>query len=106
MADELETRTVYVAERAKGLVGDLVLGAGIDQRALGAGEGQGVAVVFQQVLADLGPYGFDQVAQVAQDGVVATDGLARLQQVVDTDQAEQCGTQRQWPQAAKPGQAR
>lgn len=68
MADELETRSVYVAERAKGLVGDLVLGAGIDQRALGTGEGQGVAVVFQQVLADLGPYGFDQVAQIAQMG--------------------------------------
>ena len=33
-----------------------VLGAGIDQRALGPGKGQGVAVGFQQVLADIKNY--------------------------------------------------
>ncbi len=66
----------------------LVLGPGVDQRTLGAGEGQRVAVRFQQVLADLGADALDQVTDVAKDRVVAAHRVARLQQVEQAKQAE------------------
>lgn len=98
VADELETVLVHIAQCAEGFVGALVLGARIHQRALGAGEGQLLGVTFEQVLANLWADTFDQVADVAQDRVVAPHCMARLQQVTDTDQAEHAGEQGKRPQ--------
>ncbi|MNM73367.1 hypothetical protein D3C81_850910 [compost metagenome] len=98
MADELEARFVDVDQGTEGFVRGLVLGAGIHQRTLGAGEGQGVAVGFEQVLTDFRADALDQVADVAQDRVVAANCMAFLQQVDYTDQAEQRRGQGEGPQ--------
>jgi len=98
MADELEAGLVGIVEGAEGLLGAFVLGPGVDQRALRAGERQLVVVALDQVLADLRADGFDQVADVAQDRVVAAHGVVALPQVVQADQAEQRGDQCQRPQ--------
>ncbi|MCY1179726.1 hypothetical protein D9M73_201400 [compost metagenome] len=47
MADEFEAGLVDVDQGAEGLVAPFVLGPRIDQRTLGAGEGQAVVVGFQ-----------------------------------------------------------
>ncbi|MNZ24030.1 hypothetical protein D3C78_411650 [compost metagenome] len=98
MADELEARLVHVDQRTEGLVRRFVLGPRVHQRALGAGEGQGIAVGFQQVLADLRANALDQVADVAQYRVVAAYRVALLQQVEQTDQAEHGRNQGERPQ--------
>jgi hypothetical protein len=98
VADELEAILVHVAQSAEGLVGALVLGPRVDQRALRAGERQLLAVAFEQVLADLRADALDQIADIAQDRVVAPHRLARLQQVADTDQAQHGGEQGEGPQ--------
>lgn len=84
MADKLKARLVHVDQRAEGFVGTFILGAGVDQRALGPGEGQGVAVGFQQVLADFRTDAFHQVTDIAQDRVIAAHRVGALQQVVRT----------------------
>ncbi|MCY1427911.1 hypothetical protein D9M71_437790 [compost metagenome] len=98
MADELEAGFVGIVERAEGFLGAFVLGAGVDQRALRAGERQLVVVALDQVLADFRADGLDQVADVAQDRVVAAHRMVALAQVVQADQAEQRGDQGYWPQ--------
>ncbi|MNF88500.1 hypothetical protein D3C84_709970 [compost metagenome] len=97
MADEFVTGLVDVDQGAEGLVAALVLGPRIDQRALGAGEGQAIVVGLQQVLADFRADAFHQVADVAEDGVVAPHRMARLQQVEDAQQAECSGDQGEGP---------
>lgn len=91
VADEFETRLIHVNQRAEGFVGGFVLGPGIDQRALGAGEGQGVAVGLEQVLADFRADAFDQVADIAEDRVIAAHRVGALQQIEQADQAEDSG---------------
>ncbi|MNV75778.1 hypothetical protein D3C71_1690940 [compost metagenome] len=98
MADELEAGLVGIVEGAEGLLGTFVLGPGVDQRTLRAGERQLVVVALDQVLADFRADGFDQVADVAQDRVVAAHGVVALPQVVQADQAEQRGDQCERPQ--------
>ncbi|MCY1437304.1 hypothetical protein D9M71_534610 [compost metagenome] len=108
MADELETGFIYVDQGAERFVRGFVLRPGIHQRALGAGERQGVAVGLQQILADFRANSLDQVADVAQDRVVAAYGVALLQQVEQAYQAEDGGGQGEWPQpfVVGEGQAR
>jgi hypothetical protein len=91
VADEFETRLVDVDQGAERLVGAFILGPGIDQRTLGAGEGQGIAVGFEQVLADFRANAFDQVTDIAEDRVVATHRVGALQQVENADQAQHAG---------------
>lgn len=95
---------VGVVERAERFLGAFVLGAGVDQRALRAGERQLVVVTFDQVLADFRADGFDQVTDIAQDRVVASHRMVALAQVIQTDQAEQRGDQRYRPQPGMLGQ--
>lgn len=108
VADELETRLVYVYQGAERFVRGFVLGPGVHQRALSAGEWQGVAVGLQQVLADFRANGLDQIADVAQDRVVAAYGMALLEQVEQADQAEDARGQGERPQpfVVGEGQAR
>ena len=106
VADEFEARLVGIVERAEGFLGALVLGPGIHQRTLRTGERQLVIVTFDQVLADLGADGFDQVADVAQDRVVAPHRVVALAQVVEADQAEQGGNHRQRPEPTVLGKKR
>ncbi|MNF80639.1 hypothetical protein D3C84_628860 [compost metagenome] len=98
VADELEARLIHINQRAEGFVGGFVLGPGIDQRALGPGEGQGVAVGFEQVLADFRADAFDQVADIAQDRVIAAHCVRTLQQVEQADQAEDGSDSGNWPE--------
>ena len=98
MADELEAVLVHVAEGAEGLVRAFVLGAGVDQRTLRAGERQLFGVAFEQILANLRADAFDQVTDIAQDRVVAPHRMARLQQIADADQAEHAREQGERPQ--------
>ncbi|MNE05388.1 hypothetical protein D3C80_979480 [compost metagenome] len=91
VADEFETRLIHINQRAEGFVGGFILGPGVDQRALGPGEGQGVAVGFEQVLADFRADAFDQVADIAQDRVIAAHRVGALQQIQQADQTEDGG---------------
>ncbi|MNC36030.1 hypothetical protein D3C75_845340 [compost metagenome] len=108
VADEFEAGFVHVDQGAEGFVRGFVLRPCIHQRALGAGERQGVAVCLQQVLADFRANGLDQIADVAQDRVVAANCVALLQQVEQADQAEDGGAQGERPQpfVVGEGQAR
>ncbi|MCY1177220.1 hypothetical protein D9M73_175200 [compost metagenome] len=108
VADELETGFIYVDQGAERFVRGFVLRPGIHQRALGAGEGQGIAVGLQQVLADFRANGLDQIADVAKNRVVTADGVALLQQVEQADQAENaCGQgERPQPFVVAEGEAR
>jgi hypothetical protein len=68
------------------------------------GERQLVVVALDQVLANFRPDGLDQVADVAQDRVVAPHRVVALAQVIEADQAEQRGDHGEWPQPAVLGQ--
>lgn len=105
MTDELEAGAIDVAERTEGLVGHFVLRAGVHQRSLCSGKGQGIAVVLQQVLANFRADGLDQVAQVAEDRVVASHSLPGLQQVQRADGAQPCRDQGQPPDLFEPWKA-
>ena len=98
MADELEAVLVHIAQGAEGFVGAFVLGAGIHQRALCAGEGQLLGVAFEQVLTDFRANAFVQITNVPEDRVVAPHRMARLQQIADADQAEHAAEQGERPQ--------
>ncbi|MCY1434722.1 hypothetical protein D9M71_507900 [compost metagenome] len=105
VADELEAGRTNVAEGAERLVGALVLGPRVDQRALRAGERQALVVAFQQVLADLRTDELDQIADVAEDRVVAPHRMAALAQVVDAHRAQRAAQQGQRPEIGQPRQA-
>jgi hypothetical protein len=51
--------------------------------------GRYLVVVGDDVLPQLGPDGFEQIPQVADDGKVPEDRVLALDQVVDDDQGEQ-----------------
>ena len=97
VTDKFEAGLVHVDQGAEGFVGSLVLGPRVHQRTLGAGEGQGVAVGLQQVLADFRADGLHQVTDIAQDRVVAAHRVRALQQVEQADQAQHAGDQRDRP---------
>ena len=88
MADELIAIGIGVQKRAERPLIRLVLGALIDQRALGPREGQLVGIGLEQVLTKFRPDGFDQETHMADHRVVARDGMALLDQVKDAQHAE------------------
>ena len=98
MTDELEPGVIDVLQRTERGIGGLVLGPGIDQRALRPGKGQLLVVTLDQVLADLRTDAFHQIADVAQNRIVAPHGVAGLQQVEYAQQTERSGDQGNGPQ--------
>ena len=80
-----------IVDPLAGAEGPLVLdplGALVDERALVAGERLFVLVAFDQVLPDLGADAFEEEAHVAEDGVVAKNGVAGLGHVIKSKQRE------------------
>ena len=65
-----------------------VLGALIHDRPRFAAERHLFVVAFDQILADLGADGFEQVAEVTDDGIVAQHRVPRLEHVIDAHQHE------------------
>ena len=96
----------HIQQRAKRAAVWLALGALVDQRALGAGKGQGFMVAFDEVLAHLGAYVFEPETHVTNDRIVAQDGMARLLHIDPAQRAEGDGYRRQQPPPAAPGQRR
>ncbi len=88
VVDPLVVRLVEVHLRAERALVDHALGALVDDRALGAGEGRVVGVGLDEVLADLGPDVLEEEAEVRDDGVVAADRLAGLREVHEADQRQ------------------
>ncbi len=97
MADELVAFLVDVHQSAEGALGALVLGAGIDHRALHAGKGRGVLVGLDQILADFRADQLGQPTDMTQHRVVAQDRVVRLHQVVDADHRQETGGDDQGP---------
>ena len=97
MADEFEAGLINVDQGAERFVGRFIFGACIDQRTLRTGEGQGVAVGLQQVLADFRADRFDGVPDVAQNRIVTAHRVRDLNEVENTDQAENRRRERERP---------
>ncbi len=75
---------IDIIDRAKRpQVGD-VLGALIDDGALVARKGQGVALILHEILPDLRTDIFEDKAEMPHERIVAQDRMARLDQVPDT----------------------
>ncbi|MNI08626.1 hypothetical protein D3C73_616710 [compost metagenome] len=91
MADEFEAGLIHIDQGAEGFVGGFIFGAGVHQRALRPGEGQGIAIGLQQVLADFRADALYQITDVAQDRVIAPHRVRALQQVEQADQAQYQG---------------
>src|SRR5690554_4424845 len=87
VADELIARPCNILQCTEGEVGGFILGPGVHQRALSAGEGQLRVIAFDQVLTNLWTNALHQIAHVTEDRVVAPYRMASLKQVVDTQQA-------------------
>ncbi|MNV49332.1 hypothetical protein D3C71_1412830 [compost metagenome] len=90
MVDPFIAVAVDVFLRAERALVDFALGALVNDGALRARERRRMRIVFQEILADLGPNELEQEAQIANDGVVATDGMAGLDQVVHAQRAQHC----------------
>jgi hypothetical protein len=83
-----------VVSREFGAVGSavgVVLGALVDDAALGAREGAFFGIALDEVLPDLGADEFEQEAEVAPEGVIAQDAVVGLGQVVDAERDQQDG---------------
>ena len=106
MADELKAGAVHIDERAEGLLGAFILGPCVHQRALGAGERQLVVIALEQVLANFRANGFNQVADIAENRVVASHCVMALSQVIEANQAEQRTDQGEGPQPHMVGKKR
>ena len=91
VADEFEAGLVNVDQRAERFVGSFVFRSRVHQRTLRAGEGQGIAVGLEQILANLRADAFDQITDVAQNRIIAAHCMARLQQVEHAEQAQHSG---------------
>ncbi|MCY1523661.1 hypothetical protein D9M68_585650 [compost metagenome] len=89
MVDPFVAVAVDVFLRAEGAFVDLALGALVDDGALRARERRRLRIVFEEVLADLGADEFEKEAQVAQDRIVAPDGVAGLDQVIHAQRAQE-----------------
>src|SRR3546814_1933020 len=80
MGDELITILVDVDQGAEGAVADLVLRAGVDERALAARKGRLFMLVLEQILAKTRPDFLEQPAQATDDRIVAANRMQRLAQ--------------------------
>ena len=93
----------HVLDGAEGLGVVNALGPAIDQGAVLAAERHRVALVLDDVLAQLRPDRFQHEADVADDRIVAQDGVVRLEDVGDADQEQRDQHhQRQGPPGAEP----
>src|SRR3546814_4311478 len=88
MGDELITFLVDVDQGAEGAVADLVLRAGVDERALAARKGRLFMLVLEQILAKTRPDFLEQPAQATDDRIVAANRMERLAQVVEDDERQ------------------
>jgi hypothetical protein len=79
----------------------IALGPLVDERALLTRERSGVAIVLDEVLADLRAEELEQEAQVADHRVVAQDRVARLVHVVQAGQHQE-GEDDRWPNRPVP----
>ena len=79
---------IDVPHRAERLLVVNALGAPIDQRTLFAAERHGVALVLDEILPKLRPDGLEDEADVADDRIVAKNGVVDLQQVVHANQGQ------------------
>ena len=71
MVDPFIALGVHIKLRAKRTLVGVTFGALVNQRALGAREGVGLGVAFDEVLADFWAHKFQHKTQMANDGVVA-----------------------------------
>ena len=100
MVDPLVPLHTHIQLRAKRAVVGLTLGALVHQRTLRPRKRRGFAVTLDEILPDFGADVFQRKPQVADDGVVAQNGVPVLPQVVNA-QRHQC-TQHQQGQPAHP----
>ena len=81
MGDPFGLRAIHVHDAAKATLVVLHFGAGIHQGPLVARKGQFFLVVFQKVLAQLGPDVFQAITDAARERVVAANGLFGLREI-------------------------
>src|SRR3546814_11651830 len=75
LVDPFVAALVDIALSAERAFVDLALGTLVDQGTSDAGKWQGGRVVFEEILTHFRAYGFEKEAQIADNGVVATDGM-------------------------------
>ena len=90
VVDPFIAACAHIHQGAERAVVRVSLGTLVDQRALGAREGQRFGVAFDEVLTHFRADEFQEKAHMADDRVVAQDGVARLAAVAQTQQRE-CG---------------
>ena len=89
MANPLVPGDLHIQFGAERAAVDFALGALVDDAALGTRERTLVGVVLNEVLADFRADELEQEAEVAPQRVVAQHRVARLRDVVDTQQHQQ-----------------
>src|SRR3546814_12406036 len=73
VVDPFVAALVDIALSAERAFVDLALGTLVDQGTSDAGKWQGGRVVFEEILTHFRAYGFEKEAQIADNGVVATE---------------------------------
>src|SRR3546814_18751209 len=73
VVDPFVAALVDIALSAERAFVDLALGTLVDQGTSDAGKWQGGRVVFEEILTHFRAYGFEKEAQIADNGVFATD---------------------------------
>src|SRR5205085_5405543 len=71
MGDELIAVPVDVAQRSERALAALILGAGINERALAPRKGRLVIVALDQILPDFRPDRLEQPSEIAGNGIIA-----------------------------------
>jgi hypothetical protein len=97
MVDPFVVRLVEIELGAEGAFVHGLLGALVDDGALGTREGQFLGIGFEEILADFGTDVFEEKAEMRQHRVVAADGLAWLQ-VIDQSHQRQRAEHQSRPQ--------
>ena len=91
MVDPLVAVFVDVLFGSKRPLVDFLLGSLVYQSAFGSGKRRVVVIVFKKVLTQLRPNGFKQVTHVADNGVVASNGMVSLIEVIETHAEQKPG---------------
>src|SRR3546814_732156 len=81
VVDPFVAALVDIALSAERAFVDLALGTLVDQGTSDAGKWPGGRVVFEEILTHFRAYGFEKEAQIADHGVVSTDGMPGLPQI-------------------------
>ena len=95
MLQPLEAGLIDLVLGAEGALVQHHLGALVDQAALVAAEGRAVLLILEEVLAHLRADFLQQEAEVGDDGVVAQNRVAGVEQVLQPQQGQQAGQQQQ-----------